>query len=46
MTGIDALLADGKLKRSNSLKARIKTAQMTIDSPRVNEAAARLLAKF
>lgn len=46
MTGIEALLADGKLKRGGSLKARIKTAQMTIDSPRVNEAAARLLAKL
>lgn len=40
---IARLLQEGRLKRGASLKARIKTAQMTIDDPRVQEAAKSLL---
>ena len=46
LAGVDQLLGEGTLKRSNSLKARIKTAQMTLDSPRVTAAARDLLAKL
>ena len=43
---IETLQAEGHLKRGSSLKARIKTAQMMLDSPKVNEAALALLAKL
>ena len=43
---IETLLAESRLKRGSSLKARIKTAQMMLDSPKVNEAALALLAKM
>ncbi len=43
---IDALHAQGGLKRASSLKARVKTVQMTMDAPKVVEAARALLAKL
>jgi hypothetical protein len=46
LAAIDQLHAQGGLKRASSLKARVKTAQMTLDSPRVTEAARALLAKL
>ena len=41
-----ALQADGRLKRAASLKARLKTAQMTQDDPDIRSAAAALLGKL
>lgn len=46
LTTIDRLHGEARLKRAGSLKARIKTAQMTSDSGRVQEAAKALLAKL
>jgi hypothetical protein len=43
---IDRLHGEGTLKRGSSLKARVKTVQMTLDSPRVVDAARALLAKL
>lgn len=43
---LDGLVAGGGLRRSGSLKARVKTAQMTLDSPKVTEAARALLVKL
>lgn len=43
---LDRLQREGGLKRASSLKARIKTAQMTADSAKVNEAARALLARL
>ena len=39
---IAALKADGKLKRGNALKARLKTVEMTVDAPDVQKAAREL----
>ena len=46
IAGIGRLQSDGRLKRGASLKARIKTAQMTVDSPRVKDAATKLLSRL
>jgi hypothetical protein len=43
---IEKLRAAGQLKRGQSLKARIRTAQMTIDSAKVQQAARELLGKL
>jgi hypothetical protein len=43
---IDRLHGEGVLKRGASLKARLKTAQMTVDSPKVTEACRALLTKL
>jgi hypothetical protein len=46
LSTLDRLHGAGGLKRASSLKARIKTAQMTVDSAKVTEAARALLAKL
>ncbi len=46
ITTIARLHAEGGLKRASSLRARLKTAQMTIDSAKVQQAARDLLAKL
>jgi hypothetical protein len=43
---LDRLHGEGTLKRGASLKARLKTAQMTVDSPKVTEACRALLGKL
>ncbi|MBN1960777.1 MAG: hypothetical protein JW841_07500 [Deltaproteobacteria bacterium] len=43
---IDKLLSEGILKRGASLKARLKTAIMTLESPRIKEQAKELLDKL
>jgi len=43
---LERLHGEGGLKRASSLKARIKTAQMTADSAKVTEAAKALLARL
>jgi len=46
LASLDRLHGEGGLRRASSLKARIKTAQMTADSAKVTDAAKVLLGKL